>query len=110
MRISIKVLAAAGFVICGLGQVALAKTSVVECVGASGEAVQLLQDSSSELATLVVKRAGETLTIDDVDARFSGNVGSAVKGDEVLFVVSPAQPANIGELILEGRTILLQCR
>ncbi|MCX6111296.1 MAG: hypothetical protein NTZ90_17000 [Proteobacteria bacterium] len=110
MRISMKALAAAGFMMSGLGQVALASNSVVECVGAAGETVQLLQDSGSQLATLVVKTASETLTFEGVESSFSGKVGSAVKGGDVLFIVSPAQPTNLGELIIEGRTTLLQCR
>ena len=87
---------------------AMAEKAFVECHGMNGVHVYLTQPSSEGLATLKVLWGEQFREFTDVEARFSGKVGTAVKGDMVRLEVFPGEP-TAGELALNGQTVLLQC-
>lgn len=88
---------------------ALAEKAFVECHSTYGLHVYLSQPSSDGIATLKVIWGEQYLVFTDVEANFSGKVGTAVKGDKVRLEVYPGEPA-VGQLLLKGQTSSLQCQ
>jgi hypothetical protein len=82
----------------------------IECSNGNGVAVKLVFDEDAATGTLTYGQEGETEVIEGLETSFTNGVGAAMKGSEVLFVVTPAFPTKIGELVVEGKTYLLQCK
>lgn len=89
---------------------AFAAQSAIECSNGDGVAVKLEFNEGASSGTLTYGQEGEAEVIEGVETAFNNGVGAAMKGSEVLFVVTPAFPTKIGELVVEGKTYLLQCK
>ncbi len=84
--------------------------SNVECGNAEGFQVSLNVADGSALGTLTYGQADDLTSVSGVETALINGVGAAVKGGEVLFVVTAAQPANLGQLVVEGTTYNLTCK
>lgn len=84
--------------------------SSIECSNADGFQVSLNVSDAGSLGTLTYGTAGELNSIEGVETSLSQGLGAAVKGSEVLFVVSPAQNGKLGELVLDGTTYRVSCK
>lgn len=88
----------------------LAAQPAIQCSNADGIVVNLVLDETEATGNLTYGKQGSLETIEGLETSFSDGVGAAIKGPDVLFVVTPAFPGKIGELVVEGKTYLLQCQ
>ncbi len=88
--------------------------ALVAFAAVSGSAMAAEQDlacsnADSTLGTLTYGQADALTTVDGVDTSFINGFGAALKGNDVLFVVSPAQGKKVGELLVDGTTHRVLC-
>ncbi len=91
------------------GQALFAAEPAIECSNDDGFSVKLVFEENLQAGTLTYGQEGSLETVEGLATSFYGGVGAAVKGTEVLFVVTPAYPKKLGELVVAGTTYLLQC-
>jgi hypothetical protein len=82
----------------------------VECSNDDGFSAKLIFDEGKDSGSLTYGTGEDLQTVDGLATSFYGGVGAAVKGNEVLFVVTPAYPNKLAELVVAGSTYLLQCK
>lgn len=107
MKVSLFALVASSAL--ALSSAAFASSSI-ECSNSDGFQVALSLTEGSALGTLTYGTADELTTVANVESAFSNGLGAAVKGSEVLFVVSGAQGAKLGELVVAGETTRVSCK